>query len=111
MPGIEPHASVRMDLKISGNADRVNIHPSGELVTETCGELRRSLQEVLAREPTAVVVDLSAVPFIDTSGVGVLVGLRKQFKSRSIAFSVSDPLPAVGDVLRRMKLDEILGMT
>lgn len=106
-----PNHDAPLELAVLGRNGRVELHVSGELVTETVGDLRQTLEDLLARHPTEVVVEMAEVPFIDTAGVGVLVGLRKQFKARGISFRVANPGQNVHDVLKRMSLDSVFGLS
>jgi anti-sigma B factor antagonist len=51
----------------------VVVRTAGELDLYNADELRRTLGEVCARTPERVVVDLSELSFIDSTGLGVLV--------------------------------------
>ena len=54
---------------------------SGEVNMQVAPELRRTLHEVLEKNPREIVVDLAGVPFIDSSGVATLVeALRLQLE-------------------------------
>jgi anti-sigma B factor antagonist len=56
----------------------VVIRPGGELDIATAGELREAVIETIGAGHADIVVDLSAVTFIDSSGLGVLVGATKR---------------------------------
>ena len=53
---------------------------TGELDVYTSPNLRQSLDSVLAEGAEKVVVDLTGLSFIDSSGLGVLVGTQKRIK-------------------------------
>jgi anti-sigma B factor antagonist len=57
--------------------DRVVIEVRGRLDAESASELRRVVLENVRRATPHVVVDLSAVTFLDSHGVDVLVGTRR----------------------------------
>jgi anti-sigma B factor antagonist len=54
----------------------------GEIDVYTSPDFRRELQTLLEGSVTRVVVDLGAVDFIDSSGLGVLVGALKRMRER-----------------------------
>jgi anti-sigma B factor antagonist len=57
--------------------------PSGEIDSYTSPALRASIHEVTDDEEiTHVVVDLSQTTFIDSSGLGVLLGALKRLRQR-----------------------------
>jgi anti-sigma B factor antagonist len=68
-----------MDLDITtsqGNA-RTVVHVSGEIDVYTVSALRDRLDSVIERGEHHLVIDLSAVTFMDSTGLGVLVGRLK----------------------------------
>jgi anti-anti-sigma factor len=66
-----------------------------------CGELdvtgREALSlattEILAGNPAEVVVDLSDLRFIDASGIGLLIGLRKELAAHHATMRITNPSP------------------
>jgi anti-sigma B factor antagonist len=64
----------------------------GELDLYNAGEVRETLDEIVARRPGRVVVDLSEVTFIDSTGLGVLVQARSKLPDRK-TFILSQPQP------------------
>jgi anti-sigma B factor antagonist len=56
----------------------VVVRPSGELDIATAGHLREVVIDAIGAGHHDIVVDLSAVTFIDSSGLGVLVGAMKR---------------------------------
>jgi anti-sigma B factor antagonist len=55
---------------------------AGEIDVATSPELRRELHQLADREPSRIVLDLSDVTFIDSSGLGVLVGVLKRLREQ-----------------------------
>jgi anti-sigma B factor antagonist len=74
----------------------------GALVVRLRGELdlynahlvRQTLQKAAADEPTRLVLDLSAVEFIDSTGLGVLIEARTMLADRDTFLLVSPGLEA-----------------
>lgn len=77
----------------------------GEVDVATAPGLRDRLKQVIERDQGPVVVDLTAVTFIDSTGLGVLIGARKQCddKGRALRVVMSEP--------RILKVFEITGLT
>jgi anti-anti-sigma factor len=61
---------------------------SGEIDLATSPRLREALVDPAARAPT-VVLDLRAVTFIDSSGLGVIVGQQKRARESGDRFAVA----------------------
>jgi len=78
---------------------------AGEIDVATAPKLRERLDATVDRGPALVVVDLSAVTFIDSTGLGVLIGTSKRIEDAGGAMRlvVSEP--------RILKLFEITGLT
>jgi anti-sigma B factor antagonist len=75
---------VRVDLALSSTAqgDRTIVHVGGEIDVYTAPALRRQLDEQIQRGCRDMVVDLSDVTFLDSTGLGVLVGRLKLIRGQ-----------------------------
>ncbi len=75
------------------------IRPVGDLDVTTALDLRALLGEQLAQEQARIVIDLSAVPFIDSSGVGVLVTANRRTRAGGGGLALAAMGPGVAKVL------------
>jgi anti-sigma B factor antagonist len=75
------------------------IRPVGDLDVTTALDLRAVLGEQLAREHARIVLDLSEVPFIDSSGVGVLVTANRRSRANGGGLALAGLGPGVTKVL------------
>lgn len=57
---------------------------------------------------STVVIDLSRVGFMDSTGIGLLLRFKKNFKRRNITLKVVRPIASVRNVLRHTRLEEYL---
>lgn len=71
--------------------DMVLVSLSGELDVYTVSGLRRRLEEVDLTAAIAVVVDLTEVTLLDSSGIGVLVSLLNRVRERHGAVGLVCP--------------------
>jgi anti-sigma B factor antagonist len=78
----------------------------GELDIYAAAYLRHM---VLDEEHSAprMIVDLSRVRFLDSSGVGALISLNRAARRRGATFSLVCPAGPVRQVLRSMRLDQV----
>jgi anti-sigma B factor antagonist len=81
------------------------ITPQGEIDVATAPGLRDHLDKVIGRGSGPVVVDLTSVTFIDSTGLGVLIGAQKHCDEaeRELRIVITDP--------RIRKVFEITGLT
>ena len=75
------------------------IRPSGDLDVTTALDLRSVLGEQLSRDGARIVLDLRDVPFIDSSGVGVLVTASRRSRSGGGGLALAGLGPGVAKVL------------
>ncbi len=98
---LEPQASFRRD--DSGDAPRLEV--SGEIDVFTSPSLREELYGMIDGGATTIVIDCSHMDFIDSSGLGVLVGALKRTRERGGDFELLGLNPST------RKVFEITGLT
>ena len=67
-------AQQKIDIEIEDAGEYRVLRPSGDLDVYTVGSLRDAIGDVIEQEAPRVVVDLDSVPFMDSSGLGALMG-------------------------------------
>ena len=67
-----------MDLSTTESDGRVVVAVTGEVDVHTAPELRTELQRILGEGSSELTVDLEGVEFIDSTGLGVLLGAHRQ---------------------------------
>jgi anti-sigma B factor antagonist len=77
----------------------------GEIDVYTSPDFRRELQNLVAGAEQRVIVDFRAVDFIDSSGLGVLVGALKRARERGAVIVLRGMSPAT------QKVFDITGLT
>ena len=83
---------------------------AGEVDVSNAGDLRDTLSAVLAQGESDVQVELSNVPYIDSTGIGVLVGAAHRAADANRAFAVLNPQRNVARVLAMLGVDGELGV-
>jgi len=82
---------------------------SGELDLSTCGALRDSLLRVITDEDCqGLVVNLAGVTFIDSTGIGVLVGIWHRVRASSSRMALAELSRPVAQLLDTAGLTKIL---
>jgi anti-anti-sigma factor len=83
---------------------------SGEIDLSSSPELRAALRDPSARADT-VVLDLRDVTFMDSSGLGVIVGQHKRAREEGFRFGVAiDGAPGVERILELSGLTTVLSL-
>lgn len=87
--------------------DLVVLSIGGELDALSVVELRPALER-LATAGRPVVVDLSALQLIDSSGVGAIVSLYKRLRAQGADLAVRGLRDQPLEIFRLLRLDEVL---
>jgi anti-anti-sigma factor len=80
-------------------AEPTVIAPEGDLDIATVGEFRAALQDAAEEGAGVVVVDLSQVSFIDSSGLGAIVELHSRLRRSRRRLAVVAPDGSAAAVL------------
>ncbi len=83
---------------------------SGEVDVSNASELRDAIDAALSEGVSSVSVDISDVSYIDSTGIGVLVGAAHRAVDGGIAFSVANPQRNVARILSLLGMGEELNM-
>ena len=90
--------SLTITTSVEGSEHRVNV--VGEVDVSCADELRQAIDDQLAdAKGGELVVDLSEVPYIDSTGIGVLVGAAHRAVEASCKLVVARPQRNVSRVL------------
>ncbi len=82
----------------------------GEIDVSNAPELRGAIHEALDSNIESLVIDISQVSYIDSTGIGVLVGARHRAMDESISFEIRNPQPNVLRVLSLLGMVEDLNI-
>lgn len=93
-----------LTIEIQPGQERVIVAVAGEIDIATVAELRERLFE-LAESNQSVIVDLSQVSFVDSTGLGALVGAAKRAAAHGGTLHVVGARPAVRQLFRVTGLD------
>ena len=80
----------------------------GHIDVSRAPQLRTVLEELLAEPGARVVVDLSQVPFIDSSGLGILVTAHRKADGAGAAFALASPPPPLERVFQMTRTNKLL---
>ena len=97
-----------MNLTITPHERFAVIKPEGRLTAPNVPPLRKALDELLSTGTSRVVIDLSATDFIDSSGLGALIGGLKAARLASGDLRIAGVTEPVRRVLKLTNLDRVL---
>jgi anti-sigma B factor antagonist len=98
-----------MQYKTTIKGDYTIIALTGEIDLQTSPEAREQLLELL-KDRRHVLVDLSGVAYIDSSGIASLVEALQFAKSNSLFFGLVDLSEAAQQVIRLARLDKVFAL-
>jgi len=78
-----------------------------DMVLERKSEVTRLVEEYAG---PAVILDLTGVTFMDSSGVGLLIGLRRLCQERGKQFCARNPAPPIRKLFETLRLTDYLAL-
>ncbi|MFB7049550.1 STAS domain-containing protein [Streptomyces microflavus] len=81
---------------------------SGELDNDTGGQLRDALLPGGIAVPERVVVDMSNITFMDSSGINILVGAHQACEAMQGWLRLANPTASVLRVIELVGLDQVI---
>jgi anti-sigma B factor antagonist len=80
-----------LTVEFTDDGDRSVLALTGELDIDSVGEVREKVQQRLAADqPQVLTVDLAGLTFIDSSGLGLLIEIRRLAIAAGITFQMTN---------------------
>ena len=98
-----------LDINIDRVGDHVVCRPVGELDAYTVGTFRESLAELT--DTRHLLIDLSEVPFMDSAGLGALIGGIRRTREAGGDVAVACGRPTLTRLLHTTGFDRIVAVT
>ena len=99
-----------LDVETWLDRGRAVVEVSGEVDVYSVPMLREELAHIAPSRPLRIAVLMSRVEFIDSSGIGVLVGAVKRAEATGGRVALVGCSPHVDRMLRRMALHRVFGL-
>ena len=97
-----------LELESSSSGARTVLRIVGRLDLASSSELRGALDLEIEHRPSRLVVDLSDVDFLDSTGLGVLVRAQRKAAAADVEIVLASANEIIGQVLRVTNAVQIL---
>lgn len=92
-----------MEIRTEHRAGATIVIPSGDIDLTASPTLRATLKQVSTKRPARLVIDLAAVPYMDSSGVATLVEamqITREHGTRMVLCSLQDRVRSIFEIAR-----------
>lgn len=86
------------------------VRPTGDIDAYTAPQLRSQLHQASGGDELLLVVDLSGVTFIDSAGLGALVGAHRRMREAGGRMRIVRPPALVARAFELTGLDDVLDL-
>ena len=98
-----------MSVQLSYKEGVLTARLSGEIDHHSAREMREAIDDTAQKvKPYCLRLDFSQVPFMDSSGIGVIIGRYKQIKARGGKTMIIRARPQVDKILELSGLKKIM---
>ncbi|MDQ0208567.1 STAS domain-containing protein [Alkalicoccobacillus murimartini] len=101
---------MNLDIHIEEAENQKNVFLSGEIDTYTAPKLRESLIPLTEQSGVEVIVDLSEVQYIDSTGLGIFVGVLKASDSNGSSLTLTGMSERIKRLFVITGLDEVINI-
>ena len=92
---------MQLEIESIEEGGTITVSVAGEIDVSNADEMRDAIEAAFEQEPEAIAIDLAEAPYIDSTGIGVLVGAAQRAEESACSFSVEN---AHRNILRVMSL-------
>lgn len=91
-----------LSIRIDENEDRWTLALTGDLDYGECATFRMTIDRILKHGPPATIIDLSGVDHLDSSGLGLLLSLSKEYGAHGgrLVLVTNDSVDSILDLTR-----------
>lgn len=100
-----------MSININSRLDKINsfwyVNLEGELDVSTADKLKEYLHKLVDEKLLDIKINLSNLDYIDSTGLGVMIGILKKIKSENKEIYIINPKSNVKKIFTITGLDKI----
>jgi anti-sigma B factor antagonist len=91
-----------LSMRLDEEQDRWTLVMSGDLDYSECASFRMTIDRILKHGPPTTVIDLSAIDHLDSSGLGLLLSLSKEYGANGgrLVLVTNDSVDSILDLTR-----------
>jgi anti-anti-sigma factor len=82
------------------------IRPVGNIIAVAARELRQQMQQLIESNVLNITIDMTGVELVDSTGIGVLIGIQNNLKVRSGALKLTNVSEDIQKMFKIMRLDK-----
>ncbi len=98
-----------MDLTVWNEKDKLYVRVSGEMDHHAVKDTRREVDELIVRNrPETLLLDLSRIDFMDSSGLGFVLGRLRKMNELKGTVTVVNPARRVEEMLRMAGAEKLV---
>lgn len=105
---IVERGGIDMPVTIEKKEEKIEARIIGELDHHTAAEIRKSIDESIERlRPKLLTIDFSGVSFMDSSGIGLIMGRYNTMKLFGGEVEVQNPSPSIEKILKLSGIEKL----
>ena len=98
------------DSEFTGTVLRIKLR--GEIDHHSAAAVRTAIDDMIrSKRPAELIIDMSAVDFMDSSGLGLIMGRYNTMKEIGGVVTVADPTPATQKIMNLAGMERIIKIT
>lgn len=102
--------SIKIDTTFNSEENMWNVTLIGELDVSSAEIFKKSLNELVDENSQNIKIDLDKLEYIDSTGLGVMVGVLKRLKVNGKGIYLNNPKSNVRKILEITGLDKIFNV-
>jgi anti-sigma B factor antagonist len=102
---------LNFDLETESEGDSALIRVLGDFDLQVVDQVTEALTRIESAEPELLVIDLSRVTFMDSSGMGTVAAAHIRALEAGRRFAIVRPPAGVRQAFDRTRLDEVITVT
>ena len=99
-----------MEIQQFTHDDRTEVRLKGELALSSSPELRKALLELVSSRTPYIVINLEAVPYVDSSGLATLIECMKGVNEYQGRLQLTGVNPRIWQLFELVRLDKAFEM-